>query len=112
MTSVTAGGGGGLENWLILRTKSTDRLHEMRTKGGRGGLKSQKFADVINGSFIVLLTALRGNDRAAFEEGVLGSRRQLNIIHFRLRILIHQLWATLDRLVIITQENGVARRHA
>ena len=39
MTSALSGEG-GLENWLILRTNSTDRLREMRT---RGGLKSQKF---------------------------------------------------------------------
>ena len=35
--------GGGLENWLILQTNSTDKLREMQTKGGGGGLKSQKF---------------------------------------------------------------------
>ena len=40
MTSALRGEG-GLENWLILWTNSTDRLREMRTRGG--GLKSQKF---------------------------------------------------------------------
>ena len=41
MTSALRGEG-GLENWLILRMNSTDRLREMQTKGGLG-LKSQKF---------------------------------------------------------------------
>ena len=30
-------GGGGFKNWSILRTNSTDRLREMRTRG-RGGV--------------------------------------------------------------------------
>ena len=48
MTSALRGGG-GLENRLNLRTNSADRLREMRTKGGGGGLNYKIFADVING---------------------------------------------------------------
>ena len=33
---------GGLENWLILWMNSTDRLREMRTKGGGGGSRIPK----------------------------------------------------------------------
>ena len=35
-------GEGGLENWLILLTNSTDRLCEMRTKGG-----GSKFPEIL-----------------------------------------------------------------
>ena len=31
-------GGVRLENWLILRTNSTDRLHEVQTNGGNKGV--------------------------------------------------------------------------
>ena len=40
-------GEGGLKNCLILRTKSTDRLREMRIKGGRGVKNPKNVADVI-----------------------------------------------------------------
>ena len=40
-------GGGGLRNLPILRTNSTDRLREMRTRGREGVQKSQNFADVL-----------------------------------------------------------------
>ena len=41
-------GGGGLKNCPILRTNSSDRLREMRTRGRGGGVKNaQNFADVI-----------------------------------------------------------------
>ena len=48
MTSALRGGG-GLENWLILRMTSTDRLHEMWTKGKEGVSNPKNFVDVING---------------------------------------------------------------
>ena len=47
MTSALRGEG-GLENWLRWRTNCTDRLHEMRTKGGGGVYNPEYFADVIN----------------------------------------------------------------
>ena len=40
------GGGGGLENFPILWTNSTDRLCEMRMRGGKGVQNSENFADV------------------------------------------------------------------
>ena len=40
-------GGGGLRNLPILRTNSTDRLREMRTRGREGVQISQNFADVL-----------------------------------------------------------------
>ena len=43
----TEGGEGGLRNLQILRTNSTDRLREMRMKGGGGVKKSGNFADVL-----------------------------------------------------------------
>ena len=47
MTSARRGEG-GFKNCLILRTNSTDRLREMRTRG-RGGVKNLGiFADVLN----------------------------------------------------------------
>ena len=45
MTSALRGEG-RLENWLILRTSSTDRLREMWTKGG-GGIKSPKILQTL-----------------------------------------------------------------
>ena len=41
------GGEGGFKNCPILRTNSTDKLREMRMKGGGGVKKSKIFADVI-----------------------------------------------------------------
>ena len=42
--------GGWVENALILRTNSTDRLRELWTKGGGAGVKkARNFADVKNG---------------------------------------------------------------
>ena len=49
MTS-TLRGDGGLKNRHILWTNSTDRLREMRTKGGGGVQNPEICADVLNGS--------------------------------------------------------------
>ena len=46
MTSARRGEG-GFKNCPILRTNSTDRLREMRMKGGGGVKKSQNVADVL-----------------------------------------------------------------
>ena len=40
------GGEGGLENCPILPTNSTDRLREMRMRGGEGVKNPEKIADV------------------------------------------------------------------
>ena len=47
MMPALRGGGWGVENVQILWTNSTDRLHEMRTRGREGDLKSKSFADII-----------------------------------------------------------------
>ena len=42
------GGEGGFDNCQILRTNSTDRLREMRTNKGGGGVENpENFADVL-----------------------------------------------------------------
>ena len=46
MTSARRGGG-GFKICLILRTNSTDRLREMRTRGRVGVKNLQNFVDVI-----------------------------------------------------------------
>ena len=40
------GGEGGFQNCQILRTNSTDRLREMRMRGGEGVQNLENFADV------------------------------------------------------------------
>ena len=52
--STSALRGGGVKNRPILRTNSTDRLREMRTKGGRGVKNPEIYANVLNGSSLIL----------------------------------------------------------
>ena len=43
------GGREGVQNWLFCRTSSTDRLHEMWTRGREKVQNPKTFADVLNG---------------------------------------------------------------